>query len=721
MTAIINLIHGMPKLRRSLPVGLGARAFVPFLKSHSSGPFVSRRAIGLEPSRPLTGVLAQKLNSIYTRGPCLVFKLHNSSVSGLDHRYQSDQGRWKERHVFKAGAILGVLIIYLTQNAYFNDFPHSRNSFVIESVKDAETFEIDLYLASRQQEEQLRKEYRYHKARNLPPFLGLLYRIGFFLSDYVVEPLVTFARFLELTALFLPLLLTAPICWMGPRDKNSTDKTRAGARIWYIYLRWTAQVAGASFVKLSQWAASRTDIFPRDMCNELGKLHSSARPHSLVQTKKIVSDSFAMPFEDVFSEFNEIPVGVGAIAQVYLAKLSEKAIKKAKENEDRVQLWLEPVYHGHEEFWRSAVVTERLGKQILPNQEVAIKVLHPNVEVMIHRDLRVMRFFANLIDIIPTMEWLSLPDEVEQFGILMQLQLDLRIEALNLAKFRENFRDRSDIQFPRPFLSFSSRHVLVEEYIKAIPMSKMLSLERNFGKNLSKEISDKGLDAFLQMLILDNFVHADLHPGNMLVRFYKNELFKNEKEYKIVRANNEADTNRITRELLALGDDNDAWCAELTSLYQNGYHAEICFLDVGLVTELNHVNRVNFIDLFKALSEFDGYKAGELMIERSRSPDLAINKELFALKVEKLVDRIKARTFTLGNVSIGDLLDQVLSMVQTHHVRMEGDFITVIVAILLLEGIGRQLDPNLDLFARYVFYYVFAILSSFSTNGQEKY
>ncbi|KAM9931190.1 hypothetical protein OXX80_009156, partial [Metschnikowia pulcherrima] len=172
-----------------------------------------------------------------------------------------------------------------------------------------------------------------------------------------------------------------------------------------------------------------------------------------------------------------------------------------------------------------------------------------------------------------------------------------------------------------------------------------------------------------------------------------------EREYKIVKSSNVHETNRITEELLALGDDSSAWCQRLESLYESGYHAEICFLDVGLITELNHDDRINFIDLFKALSEFDGYKAGELMAERSRTPETVINKEIFALKVEKLVDRMKERTFTLGNISIGDLLDQVLSMVRSHHVRMEGDFITVIVAILLLEGIGRQLDPQLDLFA----------------------
>lgn len=509
-------------------------------------------------------------------------------------------------------------------------------------------------------------------------------------------------------------MLISPICWFGRRHRSeSGNLVRTGATLWYRYLRWSAEVAGASFIKLGQWAASRTDIFPEEMCNELGSLHSNAKAHSLELTKKIISKSFGnLPFDEIFDEFKEKPLGVGAIAQVYLGKLSPKVLERAKKDEDKLvkQLKLQ-AEDKQEQFFENIVVTEHLDS----NEFVAIKVLHPNVELKINRDLKIMKFFANVINIIPTMEWLSLPDEVEQFSILMRLQLDLRIEALNLAKFRENFKSRLDIHFPKPYLNFTTRDVLVEEYIHAIPLSKLLSLSENYGKNLSKEVSDKGLDAFLKMLILDNFVHADLHPGNMMVRFYKNELYRHKKEYKIVKASNETETNKITNELLKLGDNTNAWCEKLSELYEQGYHAEICFLDVGLVTELNKEDRINFIDLFRALSEFDGYRAGELMAERSRTPETVLNKEIFALKVEKLVDRMKQRTFTLGNISIGDLLDQVLGMVRNHHVRMEGDFVTVVVAILLLEGIGRQLDPNLDLFARFVY----ALLFGFPTEEME--
>lgn len=142
------------------------------------------------------------------------------------------------------------------------------------------------------------------------------------------------------------------------------------------------------------------------------------------------------------------------------------------------------------------------------------------------------------------------------------------------------------------------------------------------------------------------------------------------------------------------------WVQQLEKIDREGYRPQLIFIDTGLVTELNHINRRNFLDLFKAIAEFDGYKAGHLMVERCRQPDAVIDKEIFALKMQHLVLGVKSRTFALGNIKIGDILTQVLDMVRSHHVRLEGDFVNVVISILLLEGIGRSLDPNLDLFKR---------------------
>lgn len=518
------------------------------------------------------------------------------------------------------------------------------------------TFEMGLFVASQKEKERIEDEYR-NERRNRK-YTGWLFKIGFIMQDYVYEPIVTFGRFLELSCIFFPVFLVYPITFFGKTTKTGD---RTGALLWYWLLRHAAELGGASFVKLGQWAASRTDIFNQGLCDEFSKLHSNSKEHSFRQTKKILNETFkGVDFNEIFDEFPEKPIGCGAIAQVYLAKLNEKFI----------------------------------GKNNKHDAYVAVKVVHPKVEKNIARDLKIMSFFANMIDVIPTMEWLSLPQEVEQFSILMNLQLDLRIESYNLNRFQDKFKNSNDIHFPKP--RFSSRKVLIEEKIAGIEMNKILEIKHMSHDRMLKSISDKLIDSFLKMMILDNFTHADLHPGNIFVRFVKSNSHN-----KVPEEIDEFEIDQLTDKLNSLSSSDLS--SELNMLFENKYVPQLCFIDAGLVTELDDSNRFNFISLFNALAQFDGYKAGELMIERSKTPETAINEELFKIKVEKLVDKVKERTFTLGSVSIGDLLDRMLGMVRSHHVRMEGDFVSIVVAILILEGICRQLDPDIDLFARWVF------------------
>lgn len=209
------------------------------------------------------------------------------------------------------------------------------------------------------------------------------------------------------------------------------------------------------------------------------------------------------------------------------------------------------------------------------------------------------------------------------------------------------------------------------------------------------------------MLLLDNFVHADLHPGNIMVKFYKpstrsiikslyNRIFDNAEADQASR--NEAQNHEISQRLRDVSHNHEQWHAELNKLENEGFQPEIVLLDTGLVTELDDENRRNFIELFSAVAQFDGYKAGRLMVERCKSPELVVDDETFALKMQHLVLSVKSRTFSLAQIKISDILSEVLQAVRTHHVRLEGDFINTVLSILLLEGIGRQLDPDMDLF-----------------------
>ncbi|KAK7064072.1 ABC1-domain-containing protein [Favolaschia claudopus] len=521
-------------------------------------------------------------------------------------------------------------------------------------------------------------------------------RILAFLHRRIWEPLLTGKRFVFLFALFFPVIICAPMLLVGKPEKRYQGD-RWGAVWWYNFLVKQMETAGPAFIKLAQWAGSRADLFPSLLCDRLGRLHSKGKSHSISHTRKQIEKVFQRPFEEVFEEFDEKPIGTGAIAQVYKATLKKDLIP--------------PSYLGPRRQRKGPAGA--LGPAILqdpppsvPTASVAIKVLHPHVRKTISRDLSIMSFFAHLITLFPGMQWLSLPEEVDVFGHMMFQQLDLRHEAENLLGFEANFASRKvPVTFPRPLVPWSTTDVLMEEYETALPLEAFL---KNGGGPFEDQVATVGLDAFLNMLLLDNFVHSDLHPGNIMIKFSKppttrmllsnvfRSLFrKGEVGYTPAP---DSDSDQIVSELGHVIDDPAAWRTRLNDLGAEGYVPEIVFIDAGLVTTLSEVNRKNFLDLFRAMAQFDGYRTGQLMVERCRTPELAIETETFALKMQHLVLSVKRKTFSLGQVKISDILTEVLKSVREHHVKMEGDFVNTVISILLLEGIGRRLDPGLDLF-----------------------
>ncbi|OAG41147.1 hypothetical protein AYO21_04527 [Fonsecaea monophora] len=533
--------------------------------------------------------------------------------------------------------------------------------------------------------------------------LRRLYKtVIYVLDQWIYEPLATSLRFFHLLVIFVPVIVAIPAAFLGPRRKDH-DNERVGTIWWYGFLVNAMERAGPAFIKLGQWAASRSDIFPAEMCRQMSELHSNAPAHSLRHTIKTISEAFGgRSFNEIFEEFDEKPLGVGAIAQVYKARLKPDLAKPDDSDLEAIDK-----HRLRDRIRRNVDALVKSSPQRVPSAYVAIKVLHPKVERNVRRDLKIMGVFAAIINAIPTLEWLDLPNEVHNFGEMMRLQLDLRIEAANLTILRKHFQHRTTAWFPFPYTDFTTRTVLVEEFAQGLPLAAFLE---SGGGAFQKDIANEGLDAFLHMLLIDNFVHADLHPGNIMVNFYKPvhpdmgldvklPTYMSRQDASQPATASEIDESEAVLSRLRpyIGKKRE-WLAALDQLDKEGYIPQLIFIDTGLVTELNAKNRANFLDLFRAVAEFDGYKAGHLMIERCRQPDAVIDGEVFALKMQHLVLAVKGQTFALGNIKIGDVLSSVLGMVRAHHVRMEGDFVNVVISILLLEGIGRALDPDLDLF-----------------------
>ena len=203
-------------------------------------------------------------------------------------------------------------------------------------------------------------------------------------------------------------------------------------------------------------------------------------------TRRIIRAAFGgRGFEEIFEEFEEEPLGVGAIAQVYKARIKEGLLPPLEQTKKPLRKVFREKVDG---------LVKMAPGQGVPDSYVAIKVIHPRVEKIVNRDLKIIRFFAVLLNMVPTLEWLSFPDEVDTFSDMMRLQLDLRIEAENLAKFRLNFKDRTTVTFPMPYRDYTTRDVLIEEFAHGIPLAAFL--ESGSGA-YQQEIANMGLDAFL--------------------------------------------------------------------------------------------------------------------------------------------------------------------------------------------------------------------------------
>ena len=404
-------------------------------------------------------------------------------------------------------------------------------------------------------------------------------------------------RLLYISAQLSPPLLLSPFLLLGNNDF---------ARTWSQLLKSCIERCGPCSIKFAQWVATRPDLFPLYVCETLEGLQAESR----TQSSHHIVESLRAAFGDTYSESilldSERPqvLGCGCVAEVVLAS-----------------------YNG---------------------KPVAVKVIHPDVKRDILTDIDLLRLCSGFIELFPGMHNLSLVEMVDEFAELMLRQLDMRSEAAALDRFRNNFKERSWSRVSFPLVLFSSESILIESFEEGELLSK--ALKANMTPAACKDIADVGLNAFLKMVFIDNFVHGDLHPGNIIIRRHKRNF-------------------------------------------------ELIFIDVGITVELKPADRRNFIDLFTAIVKRDARAVGRLMVERSRgkkcNDPVAFEKDLAAI-----VDDVHANGLSLGRIKVGELLQRVLVLCYIHGVKLESRFANLILAIGVLEGLGRRLDPDLDLISR---------------------
>ncbi|KAL3130566.1 hypothetical protein ABBQ38_008372 [Trebouxia sp. C0009 RCD-2024] len=404
-------------------------------------------------------------------------------------------------------------------------------------------------------------------------------------------------------------------------------------------LRCTLETLGPAFIKWGQWAATRRDVFPPDLCKELERLHSHGPQHSLRFTHSAIRRAFAGSAEDLFQQFEERPVASGSIAQVYRARLSQKGA---------------------------------LHTGMDAGTEVAVKVRHPGVVRAIRRDFALMLRLAGLASLLPGLRGLRLEETLAQFAAPLQEQVDLSLEAENLLQFNLNFKKHAAVCFPVPIYPLVAPEVLVETFQEGDSISRYIA--EGAGASLyDKQLATLGHRVMLKMMLQDNFIHSDLHPGNIMVRL-------------------DPPSNPLLQAATKLcsifgGKSPEDWM-----------QPRIVLLDVGMVTRLSTADQQNMVKLFQSLLGMDGQGIANAALSFSGEKQTCTDPCAFAASLAAHLDTMNAARWSDTQYSsASEALSAVLELVRQHEVSLPGHICAVVVTTLVLEGWSSKLDPDQSL------------------------
>lgn len=242
--------------------------------------------------------------------------------------------------------------------------------------------------------------------------------------------------------------------------------------------------AGGAFIKFGQILALRVDVLPKEYSLEMIDLFDHVKSFPYEEVKRIFKEELGTTPQKIFNYFEKEPFASASFGQVYAAKLGDK--------------------------------------------KVIVKIQRPGIQNQVKADFFIIDIFAYLANMFFKIQALSWKDFADEFKHWTLRELDYQIEAENSQRIYDNTTQARnlDVVVPKTYHRYTTKKILVQEYIDGIPLSRVLKEIKN-GKLTVKDLENRGVAIkkaprtlifeMARQYFFDSFFHADPHPGNILL------------------------------------------------------------------------------------------------------------------------------------------------------------------------------------------------------------
>jgi len=278
-------------------------------------------------------------------------------------------------------------------------------------------------------------------------------------------------------------------------------------------------------------------------------------------------------------------------------------------------------------------------------EDVVIKVIRPDIEPVIRQDMALLFTLARLIEkYLPDGKRLRPVEVVADYKITILDELDLQREAANASQLRRNFEDSNVLYVPKVYWDYTCHNVYTMERISGIPVTNLAAL-RSLGADL-KVLGERGVEIFFTQVFRDSFFHADMHPGNIFID-----------------ASNPADPTYIAVDCAIIGSlsESDQYylARNLLGIFRRDYH-EVAQLHVEC-----------------------GWVPPQTRVQDFESAMRAVCEPIFERPISE--------------ISFGQLLIYLFQTARRFGMEVQPSLILLQKTLLNIEGLGRQLYPELNL------------------------